>query len=347
MSTPGAVSYGRWILACAVAETVGMTASAVAARLGQHAVDDGGSGARWLALAVVVAGGLVEGTALGVLQSSVLSSRWRRLSRARFTLVTVLVAGVGWALASAPGVLAGDDEGTTAPPLAVVLLGAFGIGLAMGPVLGTAQALALRHVVAHPWRWVAANAAAWPLAMTVIFVGASTAGADWSLPVLALYGAATGALAGAALGAVSALWIGSLDGQPLANRTALALIAGRRLGLHRRLVGLGVTGRRSGKVTRFPVQYAEHGTELVVVPGHPEHKAWWHNLTDGETPMWVLDGTGWHSATGRVLRAGDDGHAAALSAYRRRWTRFDADSDQPVVVLQLVGPGIPAVSGRF
>jgi len=45
--------------------------------------------------------------------------------------------------------------------------------------LGVAQlqeALALRSAVSHPWRWVAANTAAWPLAMVVIFVGASTAG---------------------------------------------------------------------------------------------------------------------------------------------------------------------------
>jgi deazaflavin-dependent oxidoreductase (nitroreductase family) len=194
---------------------------------------------------------------------------------------------------------------------------------------------------------VVANAAAWPLAMAVIFTGASTAGAHWSLPVLVAYGAGTGAPAGSALGILSAPWLGALDGQPIANQVALAMVAARRLGMQRRLVGLGVTGRRTGRQTRFPVQFAEHGADLVVAPGHPDDKVWWHNLTGAETSVWVLDGSGWHPALARVLLAGEDGHEAALAAYRRRWTHFEGPPDQPVVVLRVVGPGIPAVSARF
>lgn len=346
MSAPVAVSYRRWIVACAVAETIGMGASAAAARVGQDVADGPDTGARWLALAVVVAGGLVEGTALGVLQGDVLATRWPRLSQLRFALLTVLVAGVGWAAASAPGVLSGDSGGD-GPPVLLMVLGGLGLGVVMGPVLGAAQALALRDAVAHPWRWVAASTAAWPPAMAVIFTGASTAGADWSTPVVTAYGAATGAVAGTVLGLVTALWMRSLDGQPLVNRAALTMVAHRRLGLHRKLVGLGITGRRSGEVIQFPVQYAEHDTGLVVVPGHPEHKTWWHNFTSSDTSVWVLDGSGWHPAVGRLLLHGDDGHAAALAAYRRRWTRSEVPSEQPVVVLRLVGPGIPAGSGRF
>ncbi|WP_148046693.1 nitroreductase/quinone reductase family protein [Nocardioides pocheonensis] len=346
MSAPGAVSFGRWILACAAAETIGMGVSAAAARLGQDVADGPQSAARWLALGVVVAGGLVEGTALGVLQGQVLGTRWPRLSRFRYALLTVLVAGLGWAGASAPSVLGGGED-TSGPPVVLMVLGGLGLGLLMGPVLGLAQATALRGVVRHPWRWVVASTAAWPPAMALIFTGASTAGAHWSLPVLAAYGAATGALAGAALGLVSSPWLAALDGQPIANQVALAMVAGRRLGAHRRLVGLGVVGRHSGLVSRFPVQFAQHGTDLVVVPGHPAHKTWWHNLGRTDTMVWVLDGSGWHPATGRVLLPEADGHAAALASYRRRWTHFDGPPDQPVVVLHLVGPGIPAGSGRF
>jgi hypothetical protein len=346
MSAPGAVSYGRWILACAAAETIGMGVSAAAARVGQDVADGRGTGAHWLALGVVVAGGLVEGTALGVLQGQVLGVRWPRLSRFRYALFTVLVAGLGWAAASAPSVLSGGaaDPG---PPVALMVLGGLGLGLVMGPVLGLAQALALRAVVAHPWRWVLGNTAAWPVAMALIFTGASTAGAHWSLLELAAYGAATGALAGTALGLVSSLWVGALDGQPVANQVALAMVASRRLGAHRRLVGLGIVGRHSGRVSRFPVQFAVHGTELVVVPGHPEHKTWWHNLSGDDTTVWVLDGSGWHPATARLLLPADEDHAAALVDYRRRWTHFDGPPDQPVVVLRLVGPGIPAGSRLF
>lgn len=346
MNAPVAVSYGRWIAACAAAETIGMAASAAAARIGQDITDGPDPGARWLALCVVVVGGLVEGTALGLFQGSVLATRWPRLSLLRFALLTVLVAGVGWAAASAPGVLS-EDSGGSGPPVVLMVLGGLGLGLLMGPVLGAAQALALRHSVSHPWRWVGANTAAWPPAMAVIFTGASTAGAHWSLPVLVAYGAATGLLAGSALGLVSALWMGSLDGQPVVNRLALTLVARSRFGLHQKLVGLGVTGRRTGDVIQFPVQYAEHDAGLVVVPGHPDHKNWWHNLTSTDSSVWVLDGGGWHPAVGRVLLPGEEGYSDALAAYRRRWTRFEGSADQPVVVLHLVGPGIPAGSGLF
>jgi deazaflavin-dependent oxidoreductase (nitroreductase family) len=295
---------------------------------------------------VVVLGGLVEGTALGLLQAWVLGTRWPRLSRLRFAALTVVVAGIGWAAASAPSALSGNSD-QAGPPVLLMVLAGLGLGLVMGPVLGAAQALALRDVVAHPWRWVGANAVAWPAAMALIFTGASTAGAHWSLPVLVAYGAATGALAGTALGLVTAGWMASLDGQPVANRLALAMVAHGRLGMHRKLVGLGITVRRTGAVIQFPVQYADHDTGLVVVPGHPEHKRWWHNLTSTDTSVWVLDGSGWHPAVARILLPAEEEYAAALAAYRRRWTRFQGPVDQPLVVLHLVGPGIPTGSGRF
>ena len=212
MRTPGHTGYRSWVMACAAAETIGMTASAVAARIGQDVSAGGASSARPLALAVVVAGGLVEGTALGVLQGRVLAERWPALSRARFVVLTVLVAGLGWAAASAPSVLRGDDDTGSGPPLGLIVLGAIGIGLVMGPVLGAAQAVPLRGVVRHPWRWVVANTAAWPFAMAVIFAGASTAGAGWPTAVVAGYGALTGGLAGLGLGLVSGRWLGALDG---------------------------------------------------------------------------------------------------------------------------------------
>jgi hypothetical protein len=182
-------------LACAAAETIGMTASAVAARV----ADDPGRAAA-AALGIVVAGGLVEGTALGWLQSGALAGRLPRLRRGRYLLATVLVAGVGWAAASAPAVLRDDAPGDSGPPLALALLGAAGLGLVMGPVLGGAQALALRGAAERPARWVLANTVAWPPTMVVIFAGASSPGASWSTAEVGLLGAATGLVAGTVLG---------------------------------------------------------------------------------------------------------------------------------------------------
>jgi deazaflavin-dependent oxidoreductase (nitroreductase family) len=310
-----------------------MTAAATAGRIGQDLVDDHGDGARWLALVVVVAGGLVEGVALGVLQGRVLAGRWTGLHRIAYALVTVAIAGVGWAAASAPGVLAGDDDTGAGPPLGLVMLGALGIGVVMGPVLGGAQALVLRSAVPHSRRWVVASIAAWPPAMVVIFLGASTAGSGWPIVVVSAYGALTGVVAGSVLGLVSGVWLDALDGPPVVNRLVLFLVARQWLGLHRRVVGLAVRGRRTGRVLKLPVQFAPHGTGLVVVPGHPDGKTWWRNLSEQPVPVAVLNGSGWHPVTARLLVEGAPGHAEALAAYQRRWPRFRPEPDQPLVLL--------------
>ena len=209
--TRAATPYAAWVLACTLAEGVGMTAAAGAARL----ADPLGIAA---GLAVVVAGGLVEGTARGWAQSHVLVRLAPTLARRRYLVATVLVAGLGWAAASAPAAL-GDGTGGSRPPLGLVLLGAAGLGLVMGPVLGAAQAAALRGAVAHPWRWVAANTAAWPVAMTVIFLGATAPDTTWPVWSVLVLGTVTGVVAGGLLGVVSGWFLPSLTGATGVDRT--------------------------------------------------------------------------------------------------------------------------------
>lgn len=331
--TAGTTSIRRWILACAAAELVGMTAAASAAKSVQALSDRPGIlGSAALALGLVVAGGLVEGTALGTAQGVLLSERWPALRRGVFIGVTVVAAGLGWAAGSAPGVLAAEDTGTE-PPLALMLAGAAGIGLVMGPLLGAAQAWVLRDAVPHPWRWVAANAVAWPPVMVVIFYGASRPESEWSVLAVVGTGVLTGVAAGAVLGFLTGLWLPSLDGQPVHNRLVLALVEARRFGMDRGMVGLAVRGRRSGIVRRFPAQYAEDAAGLVVVPGKPEHKLWWRNLRAAGTPVEALVGGRWRTATSYLLVPGDDDYEAALNAYRARWPRTPVTADQPVVRL--------------
>jgi len=161
---------------------------------------------------MVVAGGLVEGTALGILQAAALVRLVPALDRRRWLGVTVVVAGLGWAAASAPAALAPTSPVTAGEPsLRLVLLGAAGLGLVMGALLGTGQASAFRHHVRHPSRWVAASAAGWPPAMAVIFLGATRPDAGWSVPAVLVLGAVTGIVAGAVLGAVSGWFLPSLD----------------------------------------------------------------------------------------------------------------------------------------
>ncbi|HSK33415.1 MAG TPA: hypothetical protein VK903_08020 [Propionicimonas sp.] len=337
MGSPWTQNLGRWTLACALAETVGMTAASGAAKAVLALSDEPGAlGGAPVALALVVAGGLVEGTALGVAQGFVLSTIWPALGIRRYVAVTVVVAGLGWAAGSAPGVLAADDGGAD-PPLTVMLAGAAGIGLLMGPLLGAAQAWAIGPAVRHPWRWVVANTVAWPPAMMAIFLGASRPEKDWSVLTVLALGAVTGVVAGALLGVLSGLWLPSLDGPSLRNRVVLALVESRRFGMDRALVGLEVRGRRSGRVFRFPAQYAAGPAGLVVVPGHAERKTWWRNLRGLPVPVDVLLDGRWETATAHLLLPGDPGLPAAIATYRERWPKVSLPPDQPAVVLEVAG----------
>jgi MFS family permease len=185
------------------AEAIGMTAASAAARAATDLPDAA-------ALLVVVGGGLVEGAALGWLQAGALADLLGPRRRRRWFTATVLVAGVGWAAASAPATLAEPGEGTS-PPMLVVLLAAAGLGAGMGSLLGAAQAWALRGAVRHPARWIGASVVGWSLAMPVIFLGATTAGAAWPAWAVVGLGTATGLVAGGVLGVSTAPFLARLD----------------------------------------------------------------------------------------------------------------------------------------
>jgi hypothetical protein len=193
----------RWVLACAAAEAVGMTAAAGAATWSHWLVGEPDATREVvLVLGLVVAGGLVEGLSLGLAQSWALLRTHPAHPRRLYVTLTVVVAGVGWAGASLPAALSGASASGPEPPAALVVLGGAGLGLVMGCVLGAAQAVALRGIAARPWSWVSANAIAWVPAMAVIFLGATTPGAAWPWWQVLLLGCVTGGVAGASLGGV-------------------------------------------------------------------------------------------------------------------------------------------------
>ncbi len=210
------LSRGRWIVLCTSAEAIGMTAAATAAKVAHSLVrEPSGTGQRWLGLMLVVAGGLVEGVALGGLQAAGLRRLLPGLDRHRWVLLTTAVAGLGWAVASAPAALSGNESDSAAsPPALLMLSGAAALGATMGAVLGAAQASALRGLVSRPARWTTANVAAWAPAMVVIFAGAGAPAADWRVAAVAGLGTLTGAMAGAVLGLVTGLFLPALAGRP-------------------------------------------------------------------------------------------------------------------------------------
>jgi len=331
----GTLTLARWTALCAVAEAIGMTAAATAAKLSQAVVGEPvTSGQAAISLSLVVAGGLVEGVALGGLQAAGLGRALPGLGRRRWLFVTAVVAGLGWAAASAPAALSGAGDGS-APPLPLVLAGAATLGALMGGLLGAAQASVLRGHVRHPWRWIGISAVAWAPAMAIIFLGATAPGADWSGPTVATLGAVTGLAAGAVLGLVSGSLMPALDGQPSRNRLVLWLLHSP---VHRALDGslvvLRVRGAVTGQSIEFPVQYVITGDRIVIFPGRPETKRWWRNLSHPAPVDILLRGT-WQSGDGALLRVGDTGYDTALASYRARWPRVRVPDDSPLVVIRM------------
>jgi len=338
--------YVPWVLACLAAELTGMSAAAVAARFGHHLFGDGGPPVQWLVATVVVVSCVVQGLALGMLQARALSLRHFELPEHRMVRVSLVGTGIVWAVAVLPTLLAGHVE--DGPPVGLVVLGAVGLGLVSGTLLGATHAFPVRDVVTHhPWRWVAVSTVIWPVATILVFLGASVLDAGRPLLVVGGLALVVGVVGAAVLGIFSGAWLGTIGGQPIANRVSLAMVEGHRFGMDRRMVGLGVTGRRTGRVRQFPVQYAEHDGELVVVPVRPERKSWWRNLAAADTSVAVLDHEGWRLATARVLVPGDNGHSAAEAAYRSRWPHVPLAGGQPIVLIARVARGIPTVAERL
>jgi len=201
----------------------------------------------------------------------------------------------------------------------------------MGAALGAAQALVLRGHVAHPWRWVGANAVAWAPAMAVIFLGASTPGADWPVAAVARLGAVTGLAAGTVLGLASGWFLPSLAGSSPHSRVVLAVLGSptHRL-LDRSLVTLRLRGAVSGRVFELPAMYATDRAGMVILPGRPDTKRWWRNLRRPAAMEVLLRGS-WRPAVGVVLQPGAAGYDDAVATYSRRWPRVRAVGTGPVV----------------
>jgi hypothetical protein len=336
-SHPGPFPLGRWIAACAAAEAIGMSASAAAARA-PELLPGGGTVA--VGLAFVVLGGLIEGIALGTLQSAVLRRWLPAMNRMWWILATVLVAGLGWAAASAPSQLAPPDD-SAAPPLPLILIGAVALGAVMGVALGAAQAGGLRTVVRHPWAWIRISAIAWAPTMAIIFAGATTPGTDWSLPSVVLFGAATGAVAGAVLGLITGMLTPWLSGHSVTNRLVARILGSPARGLlASSLVLLRVRGRISGVEFELPVQFARTAGGIVIVPGRPERKQWWRNLVKPSAITVLIDGT-WRLAVARLVVADDPEHATALADYRHRWSKITVPADTPLVLATWSDPSAP------
>ena len=92
-----------------------------------------------------------------------------------------------------------------------------------------------------------------------------------------------------------------------------------------RLLVLDYPGRRTGRVHRIPLRYAETETgDLVVVAVHPERKKWWRSFAEPSPATVLLRGA---SVDVVGALASGDRRATALARYEARnprgarWTR--------------------------
>ena len=325
-----------WTQACVLSAVIGATAG-TAAGLVDRQLDGNAARAQLIGLAIVVAGGLVAGLALGRLQArvllDVLQSR-RRL----WIIVTMPVAGVGWALASAPGGYAAGGTSTGDVGLGAVVVAGLVAGAALGALLGAAQGLVLRPLVSHPWRWVGSNALAWSPAVAVIAVGAWLTPDSWPWVAFLMLTPFVGAVAGFLAGRISGNLIPALSGASVRDLAVLALLrTSFRLLLDHRLVGLAFVGTVTGRDVRLPLAYAPMGERIVVVPRLPETKHWWRNIDGRLTDVLVLLGGSWRSAVAEVVRPGDVSYDQAWQAYSDRWPSATLPVDQPLVVVTGLG----------
>jgi hypothetical protein len=323
----------RWVALCALAETLGMTAAASATLLAEALIPGPRTAAdNALILLMIVGGGLIEGIALGLFQSAGLVRWLPSFSRRRWIMSTTLVAGLGWAAASAPAQFSVDGDSASPPPV-IIIGGGLLLGALMGSVLGAAQAGGLRRNVRHPWRWIWINVFAWAPAMAVIFGGATTPDANWAPLVTLLLAAGTGAVAGAVLGFVSGLCWPVLEAPSWSHAFIAGLLKSRAGGLlDGSLAVLQVRGRTTGRTIELPAQYAYDGQALIILPGRPETKRWWRNL-NGPSVVRVLLRGKWLTGEGQVLRPHEHDYAEAVLAYRARWPRSPSPADGlPVIV---------------
>jgi deazaflavin-dependent oxidoreductase (nitroreductase family) len=86
------------------------------------------------------------------------------------------------------------------------------------------------------------------------------------------------------------------------------------------LMILTCCGRKTGREYRLPVQYAQAGNVIYLVPGNPEQKTWWRNLIETAPVQLTLRGQK-VAGHARVLKAEIDSEAilAGFGVYLQRF----------------------------
>lgn len=90
--------------------------------------------------------------------------------------------------------------------------------------------------------------------------------------------------------------------------------------LDRSVMLISVKGRRTGREYTLPVNYVDDDEQIWVLPGHPDRKTWWRNLS-AETPIRLRLRRMDLLATARAFR-GDTDPATVVQGLRSYLRRF-------------------------
>lgn len=168
--------YRRWILANGWAEAAGLGTTFV---IGQQLAPllermSGTHAVLGTAALAVVFGMVLEGVLVGAAQEGVLRRRVTGLPRWSWTAATAAGAALAWLVGMVPSTVMALMDATSStpppsePPALVRYALALGLGAIAGPILGLAQWIVLRRVVARAGRWLWANAVAWAAGMDAV-----------------------------------------------------------------------------------------------------------------------------------------------------------------------------------
>lgn len=205
----------RWVGANGLAELIGLGGSALVGIAIAGATMDTLGGALLSALALILAGTLLEGFVVGAAQWLVLREALPELPARRWIVATALGAGIAWTLGMIPATAASLGAGAatagseTIPEMSEMMVYAMAalMGIMLGPILGFPQAWILHRYVDHAGWWVPANALAWAAGMVIVFFVAG------SVPAGAL-GLGTFLYVGTMLG-LAGLVVGAIHGMAL------------------------------------------------------------------------------------------------------------------------------------
>jgi MFS family permease len=187
----------RWISACAIGESIGLTTSGiVAALVVPLVVDESAEPSPVILRAIMIGAGALEGAALGMAQQAVLGRWLESFSRRAWVLATSLGMAAGWAL----GTVLTSGDTPEQPNVGTMILYAVLMGAALGSVMGIASALVLRETSARLGPFVASSAVAWACAMVVSYFGANALPAGDYGPLALVFGLVTGAGMGGLVG---------------------------------------------------------------------------------------------------------------------------------------------------